>query len=122
MVGWSVVLHHGFSQGVLTDEADVLVIFSGFGVVGQEVGDGVVAASLCVRGDVHHVGRIGGVENRNGGFFGNEVGAQLTGDLVVRTPDANLERIGAGGGENRVDGVVIQPVEGGLTVGSVKER
>ena len=122
LVGWSVVLHHGFSQGVLTDEADVLVIFSGFGVVGQEVGDGVVAASLCVRGDVHHVGRVGGVENRNGGFFGNEVGAQLTGDLVVRTPNANLERIGARGGENGIDGVVIQPVEGGLTVGSVKER
>ncbi len=120
LTGWLIVLNHGVRHRVLTDEADVLVVITRFGVVGQEVGDGVVAASLGVGRNFHGVGTLGGVQHSDGGFFCDEVAAEFTGDLVVGSPDTNLKRILAGRGQDVVDGVVVEPVDVRLAGGGVK--
>ena len=120
LTGWLIVLHHGVRHRVLTDEADVLVVITRLGVVGQEVGDGVVAAPLGVGRNVDGVGTLGGVQHSDGCFLCDEVAAEFTGDLVVGSPDTNLKRILAGRGQDVVDGVVVEPVDVGLAGSGVK--
>ena len=120
LVGWPVVLHHGVGHRVLPDETDVLVGVTGFGVVGQKVGDGVVAVPLGVGGNVNGVGTVSGVQHGDGRFLSEEVRSEFTGDLVVRPPNPNLKRIFTGRRQDVVDGVVVQPVEVGLTGGCIE--
>ena len=118
--GRAVVLKHGFGQGVVADESNVLVIIAVLGEIGQQVGDGVVTVALCVWRNVNRVGVIGCIEHGDGRLLSNEVRAKFTGDLVVRSPDSNLQGIGPGGGQDVVDLVVVEPVQGRLTARSVK--
>ena len=122
LVGRAVVLNHGVGQGVVANESNVFVIITVLGVVGQKVGDGVVAVALCVWRNVNRVGAVGRIEDSDGCLLSEEVGAQFTGDLVVRSPDSDLQRIGPGGGQDVVDLVVVKPIQGRLTARSVKNR
>ena len=111
LVGWLVVLNHRIAQSVLAYETDVLVIFVWSGVIGEEIGDGIVTVPFGVRRHRNDIFRFGSVENRDGCFRTHKVGAQFTGDLVIRSPKANLHGIRARFGQYRVNGVVIQPLQ-----------
>ncbi len=120
--GRAVVLNHGFGQGVVANESNVLVIITVLGVVGQQVGDGVVAVAFCVGWNVNRVGALRRIENSDGCLLSDEVGPEFAGDLVVRSPDSDLQGIRAGGGQDVVDLVVVEPIQGRLTARSVKNR
>ena len=104
----------------MSDKPEVFVVLVCFGVVWQQVGDGVVTATLRVRRHVHNVLRVGCVQYGDGGFGALEESPNRTGHLVVRAPHTNLHGVGSGSWENVVDGVVVEPYERRLTARSIE--
>ena len=121
LVRWPVVFNQRFRHRVLTDESNVLVRLPRLGVVGQQVRDGIVTRSFRVRRDVDNVRGFVGVKNGDGGLLRNEVGPEFPCDLVVRSPNTNLEGVRSGVGEHVVDGIVVQPRQGGLAGGCIED-